>query len=89
MPGAGHLLIKKPKGRVLLVALCLMCSVGRILEGRLYQFDTTPPLNWVYAVGGHGLGVSYAVARSLAYGTGRVEAVTSNTAILTWLSRAS
>lgn len=76
MPGVGHLILKRPKGLVFLVALCLMFIVGLILEGRLYQFDTAQPLNWVYAVGGHGLGIPYGVARSLGYGTGRVDAVT-------------
>ena len=45
-------------------------------SGRLYQFDTAQPLNWIYALGGHGLGIPYVVARSLGYGTGRVEAAT-------------
>ena len=76
MPGAGHLILGKRKGVVLLLVLCAMYTMGLALEGRLYQFQTAQPLNWVYAVGGHALGVPYVVARTLGYGTGRVDALT-------------
>jgi hypothetical protein len=76
LPGAAHLLLGRRKGWVFLVALTLMYVLGLMLEGRLYAFETTQPLNWIYAIGGHALGTHYFVARALGYGTGRVEAVT-------------
>ena len=70
------MILGKQKGLVLFVVLTLMYSVGLMFEGRLYEFDTEQPLNWIYAFGGHALGAPYAIARGLGYGPGRVEAVT-------------
>lgn len=76
IPGAGHLWHGRRKGLIFLLGLPVMFVSGLALEGRLFPFDPSQPLVALAAIADVGVGLTYIVARSLGYGTGRVVAVT-------------
>jgi hypothetical protein len=76
VPGLGHLLLGKRKGTVFMAALPLMFIVGLYLQGRLYPLDVSAFDSIIYAIGDHGIGLLYFVAKSMGYGVGRVATVT-------------
>ena len=71
VPGFGHLLMKRRKGIVLLIALLLMFVTGLALGGQLFQVDISQPMNTLWAVGDLGIGAPYFIARGIGYGAGR------------------
>jgi hypothetical protein len=77
LPGAGHLLVRKPqKAAVFFVALLGMFAIGLLLKGRLFPFDLSEPLVALAALANLGLGLPWIVARAADMGTGTVTAVT-------------
>ena len=77
VPGAGHLWLgRRSKGLILLVALPLMFAIGLAIHGRLFPFDLSEPLVCLAALANLGIGLPYAAAAELGYGSGDVRAVT-------------
>lgn len=69
VPGAGHLLVRKPIRAVLLFfSIVAMFAIGIALEGKVYQPNTGDPLDILGFVGQLGTGVLYLLARLLDWG---------------------
>jgi Family of unknown function (DUF6677) len=77
IPGAGHLWLgRRTKGLIFLIALPLMFSIGLMIHGRLFPFDSREPLVALAALADLGIGAPYFIASMFGYGTGDVTAVT-------------
>lgn len=77
IPGVGHLWLgRREKGLIFLVLLPLMFAIGLWLEGRLFPFELTQPLVVLAAFADVGIGLPYAIAKSVGAGNGRVVAIT-------------
>ncbi|MBB5055889.1 TM2 domain-containing membrane protein YozV [Granulicella aggregans] len=74
IPGAGHLLIKKPIRAVLLfVSIVAMFSIGIALEGKVYTPNTGDLLDILGFAGDLGSGVLYILARAFDLGHSSVQ----------------
>ena len=74
IPGAGHLLIKKPIRAVLLfVSIVAMFSIGIALEGKVYTPNTGDLLDILGFAGDLGSGVLYILARVFDLGHSSVQ----------------
>ena len=77
IPGSGHLWLgRRQKGLVFLGALPVMFALGLWLEGRLFPFDPSQPLDLLAACADLGNGLPYLVAKVAGFGEGRVVAAT-------------
>lgn len=69
IPGAGHLLLRKPiRALLLFLAIVTMFSIGIALEGKVYVPNTGDLLDILGFVGQLGSGILYLLARMLDWG---------------------
>ncbi len=74
IPGAGHLLIKKPiRALLLFVSIVAMFSIGIALEGKVYTPNTGDLLDILGFAGDLGSGVLYILARVFDLGHSSVQ----------------
>jgi hypothetical protein len=74
IPGAGHLLLKKPIRAVLLfVSIAAMFLIGMGLQGKVYTPGTGDPLDILGFAGDLGSGAFYIVTRMLDLGHSSVQ----------------
>jgi len=74
IPGAGHLLLKKPIRAVLLfVSIAAMFLIGMGLQGKVYTPGTGDPLDILGFAGDLGSGLFYIVTRMLDLGHSSVQ----------------
>lgn len=74
IPGAGHLLVRKPiRAALLFLAIVGMFSVGISLQGKVYVANTGDPLDMLGFAGDLGAGGLYLVARLLDWGHAAVQ----------------
>lgn len=76
LPGAGHLWLgRRQKGIIFLVTLLAMLAIGSLLDGRLFPFELTEPLVFLFAIAQVGLGAPYFGVRALGWDRGDVTAI--------------
>ena len=74
IPGAGHLLLKKPiRAGLLFISIVAMFSIGIALEGKVYLPNTGDPLDILGFAGDLGTGALYILARVLELGHSSVQ----------------
>ncbi len=74
IPGAGHLLVRKPVRAVLLfIAVCTMFAVGIVLQGKVYAPNTGDLLDILGFVGQLGTGLLFVFAHLLDWGRTSVQ----------------
>ena len=74
IPGAGHLLLKKPiRAALLFVSIVAMFAIGIALEGKVYTPNTGDPLDILGFAGDLGAGALYIVTRMLDLGHSSVQ----------------
>ncbi|WP_263410118.1 DUF6677 family protein [Terriglobus tenax] len=74
IPGAGHLLVKKPiRAALLFVSITSMFFIGIGLQGKIYQPNTGDLLDMLNFAGDLGAGVLYVLARLLDWGHASVQ----------------
>ena len=77
IPGSGHLWLgRRQKGLIFMVALPVMFAIGLWLEGRLFPFDPSQPLDLLAAFADLGNGLPYLIATVAGLGEGRVVTAT-------------
>jgi hypothetical protein len=79
IPGAGHLLVKRPiRGLLLFLSITSMFVLGVAMQGKLYAPNTGEILNILGFIGDLGAGLLYIVARALDYGHAAVQIATAD-----------
>jgi TM2 domain-containing membrane protein YozV len=79
IPGAGHLLVKRPiRGLLLFLSITSMFVLGVAMQGKLYAPNTGEILNILGFIGDLGAGLLYIVARALDFGHGAVQIATAD-----------
>jgi hypothetical protein len=79
IPGAGHVLVKRPfRGLLLFLSITSMFVLGVAMQGKLYAPNTGEILNILGFIGDLGAGLLYIVARSLDYGHAAVQIATAD-----------
>ena len=74
IPGAGHLLLKKPiRAALLFVSIASMFAIGIALEGKVYTPGTGDPLDILGFAGDLGAGGLYILTRMLDLGHSSVQ----------------
>jgi hypothetical protein len=74
IPGAGHLLIKKPiRAALLFVSITAMFAIGIALEGKVYTPNTGDILDILGFAGDLGSGLLYILARTFDLGHSSVQ----------------
>ena len=74
IPGAGHLLVRKPiRAALLFAAIIAMFALGVALQGQIYQPNTGDLLDILGFVGQLGNGILYILARLLGWGAPAVQ----------------
>jgi len=74
IPGAGHLLLKKPiRAALLFVSIAAMFAIGIALEGKVYTPNTGDPLDILGFAGDLGAGGLYILTRMLDLGHASVQ----------------
>ena len=74
IPGAGHLLLKKPiRAGLLFISIVAMFSIGIALEGKVYLPNTGDPLDILGFAGDLGTGALYILARVFELGHASVQ----------------
>jgi hypothetical protein len=74
IPGAGHLLLKKPiRAALLFVSIAAMFAIGIALEGKVYTPNTGDPLDILGFAGDLGAGGLYILTRLLDLGHSSVQ----------------
>jgi hypothetical protein len=74
IPGAGHLLLKKPiRAALLFVSIAAMFSIGIALEGKVYTPNTGDLLDILGFAGDLGAGGLYIITRAMDLGHGSVQ----------------
>jgi hypothetical protein len=74
IPGAGHLLLKKPiRAALLFVSIVAMFAIGIALEGKVYTPNTGDPLDILGFAGDLGAGGLYILTRMLDLGHSSVQ----------------
>ncbi len=74
IPGAGHLLLKKPvRAALLFVSIAAMFAIGIALEGKVYLPNTGDPLDMLGFAGDLGTGLLYIAARTFDLGHSSVQ----------------
>lgn len=74
IPGAGHLLLKKPvRAALLFVSIAAMFGIGMALEGKVYTPSTGDLLDVLGFAGDLGTGALYIVTRMLDLGHSSVQ----------------
>jgi TM2 domain-containing membrane protein YozV len=79
IPGAGHLLVKRPfRGLFLFLSITTMFVLGVAMHGKLYAPNAGEILNILGFVGDLGAGLLYMIAKALDYGRDAVQVVTAD-----------
>ena len=74
VPGAGHLLLRKPiRALLLFVSIVAMFAIGVALQGEIYQPNTGELLDILGFVGQLGAGMLYLLARLIGWGAPSVQ----------------
>jgi len=74
VPGAGHLLLRKPiRAALLFVSVVAMFTIGLSLQGKIYQPASGGLLDILGSVGQLGTGLLYLAARLFDWGTPTVQ----------------
>lgn len=74
VPGAGHLLVRKPiRGALLFIAIVTMFATGIALQGKVYSPNTGDLLDILGFVGQLGSGLLYLLAKMLDWGHASVQ----------------
>jgi len=74
VPGAGHLLLRKPvRAALLFVSIAAMFAIGIALEGKVYTPNTGDPLDILGFAGDLGAGGLYILTRMLDLGHSSVQ----------------
>ena len=69
VPGAGHLLLRKPiRAALLFLSIVSMFAIGLALQGKIYQPNSGDLLDILGFVGQFGAGLLYILARVLDWG---------------------
>jgi hypothetical protein len=73
LPGAGHILVKRPiRGLILMVSIISLFVFGILMEGKVFAPNTGDVLDMLSFVGDLGTGVLYFAARTFEWGKGAV-----------------
>jgi hypothetical protein len=73
IPGAGHILVKRPiRGVILMASIVALFVFGILMEGKVYAPNTGDVLDMLSFVGDLGNGVLYFAARAFDWGKGAV-----------------
>ena len=77
LPGLGHVVLKK-FWRALIFFVCItgMFSLGLLLEGRIYSFQTENPLTILGFFSDLGIGLYYFLSKTLVFGLGNLKSTT-------------
>jgi TM2 domain-containing membrane protein YozV len=79
IPGAGHLLVKRPvRGLLLFLSITSMFVLGVAMQGKLYAPNAGEILNILGFIGDLGAGLLYIVARALDFGHNPVQIATAD-----------
>ena len=79
IPGAGHVLVKRPyRGLLLFLSITSMFVLGVAMQGKLYTPNAGEILNILGFIGDLGAGLLYIVARLLDFGHGAVQIATAD-----------
>ncbi len=74
VPGAGHLLLRKPiRALLLFLSIVAMFAIGISLQGKIYQPNTGDLLDILGFVGQLGAGILYLLARLIGWGAPSVQ----------------
>lgn len=74
VPGAGHLLLRKPiRAALLFFSIVCMFAIGIALQGKVYIANTGDPLDMLGFAGDLGSGLLYLLARMLDWGHPNVQ----------------
>ena len=77
LPGLGHVVLKKYwRGLIFFAFVTAMFSLGLILEGRIYSFQTENPLTILGFFSDLGIGFYYFLSKILAFGVGSLKSTT-------------
>jgi len=79
IPGAGHVLVKRPiRGLLLFLSITSMFVLGVAMQGKLYVPNAGEILNILGFIGDLGAGLLYVVARALDFGHNPVQVATAD-----------
>ncbi len=79
IPGAGHLLVKRPvRGLLLFLSISAMFVLGVAMQGKLYTPNAGEILNILGFIGDLGAGLFYVVAHALDFGHSPVQIATAD-----------
>lgn len=74
VPGGGHLLVKRWwRGLLLMTSVATMFTLGVLMEGKVYAFNTGDILDILGFIGDVGGGLLYIVTRTMDWGRGAVQ----------------
>lgn len=77
IPGLGHIVLKKyGRGLTFFIAISCMASLGLIMEGKIYSFQTENPLTILAFFSDLGFGSLYLLSKIVALGLGELKAMT-------------
>ena len=76
IPGLGHIAVRKYwRGIIFFVCISLMATLGLIMEGRIYSYQTENPLTVLGFFSDIGLGLFYLISRAFSIGVGNLKNV--------------
>jgi hypothetical protein len=79
VPGAGHVLAKRPvRGLLLFLSIASMFVLGVAMQGKLYSPNVGEILNILGFIGDLGAGLFYVVAHALDFGHNPVQVATAD-----------
>ena len=79
VPGAGHLLVRRPvRGLLLFLSITLMFVLGVAMQGKLFTPNAGEILNILGFIGDLGAGLLYIIAHALDYGRAAVQVATAD-----------
>jgi hypothetical protein len=77
IPGLGHVLLKKyGRGLVFFLCICCMTTLGLLIGGKIYSFQTENPLTILAFFSDVGIGVLYFLSKVFPIGLGDIKAMT-------------
>lgn len=76
LPGLGHVSIKKYwRGLIFFICISAMITIGLIMGGRIYPFQTENPYTILAFFSDLGMGLFYFIAKVFAIGPGNLRSV--------------
>lgn len=77
VPGLGHAWLKKYwRALIFFVCISLMASLGLLMGGKIYAFQTENPLTILAFFSDMGIGFLYILSKGLAFGLGDLKSIT-------------